>query len=190
MFQEKPLQEGDLVLLQRCHWTGRHKLEDKYEEDPYTVMSIPHGMGDVVKISKPGYPAKVVNRWYLIRDVRDYLSSEEEDDAIEPNVEVSSSEESDEENYGLRKLLVPIHNLRERGNVEMVPEAPAEVPEIVPDPEVPMEAAAAAAPRAKRKGATLTVVRRSTRSSYHTNRHRLPYVSATRHLKKNQNGTG
>lgn len=71
-----PLSVGDLVLLKRQHFEGRHKLEDLYFPDPYIISDV-NVDGDVYKI-KPltgTGKSKWVNRRSIIDDLRAFVVS-------------------------------------------------------------------------------------------------------------------
>ena len=62
---------GTRVLLKKCAFDGRHKLDDKVLRDPFVVTAV-NETGDIYKI-RPilGGPMKVVNRRLLVKDPRD-----------------------------------------------------------------------------------------------------------------------
>ena len=66
----KPLEIGDIVLLKRCAFRGRHKLEDHFLDDQFIITSI-NQQNDVYTI-RPllGGKEKKVNRELLILDPR------------------------------------------------------------------------------------------------------------------------
>ncbi|XP_041482019.1 uncharacterized protein LOC121429155 [Lytechinus variegatus] len=69
-----PLNIGARVLLKKCAFEGRHKLEDKVLRDPFIVTAV-NEMGDVYKIRPMfGGPTKVVNRRLLIPDPREEIA--------------------------------------------------------------------------------------------------------------------
>ena len=64
----KPLALGSQVLMRRCAFGGRHKLQNKYEQDPYIVVWV-NQYGDVCRIRPvKGGQEKTVNRKYLLLD--------------------------------------------------------------------------------------------------------------------------
>lgn len=64
----RPIDNGSQVLLRRCGFKGRHKLQDKYERNPYIVTWV-NEHGDVYHI-RPigGGTERIVNRKYLRLD--------------------------------------------------------------------------------------------------------------------------
>ncbi len=64
----RPLAPGSQVLMRRCAFGGRHKLQNKYEEDPYIVVWV-NQCGDVCRIRPvSGGQERTVNRKYLLLD--------------------------------------------------------------------------------------------------------------------------
>lgn len=60
-----PISIGSHVLLKKCAFTGRHKLDNYFEADPYKVVNV-NVHKDVYTIQPcAGGPEKVVNRKYL-----------------------------------------------------------------------------------------------------------------------------
>lgn len=105
----KPIPIGKRVLLRKNAFTGRHKLEDKYNREPFIVVWV-NEEGDVYNIRPVmGGPAQTVNRKQLIEDPREdllptveeepdnYLSDEATEDSEEDrNDSVDNPEEDDE----------------------------------------------------------------------------------------------
>ena len=66
----KPLEIGDIVLLKRCAFRGRHKLEDHFMDNQFIITSI-NQQNDVYTIGPLlGDKEKKVNRELLILDPR------------------------------------------------------------------------------------------------------------------------
>ena len=100
-----PFEVGTRVLLQKCAFEGRHKLDDKYYREAYVVTKVNQD-GDVYTI-RPllGGPSRTVNRRLLVEDPREASSHPDRDFDIiasaagnhpEQDPE-SDEEESDEE---------------------------------------------------------------------------------------------
>ena len=91
----KPMSEslpvGSRVLLKRCAFDGRHKLEDRFHRSSFIVTDV-NAHGDVYAI-RPllGGPIKWVNRRLLINDPRDELLQIENDGSF-PGQDERSSE--------------------------------------------------------------------------------------------------
>ena len=77
----KPIDTGSQVLMRKCGFRGRHKLQDKYERDPYIVTWV-NEHRDVYHIRPmKGGTEKTVNRKYLRLDP--WAESEPEGDSEE-----------------------------------------------------------------------------------------------------------
>lgn len=64
---------GTRVLIKKCAFEGRHKLDDKVLRDPFIITAV-NDTGDVYKIRPMlGGPTKVVNRRLLIPDPREEM---------------------------------------------------------------------------------------------------------------------
>lgn len=65
------IEVGNQVLLKKCAFTDRHKLEDLFHRDPFIVVGV-SAEGDVYKIRPVlGGPEQNVNRKLLIQDPRE-----------------------------------------------------------------------------------------------------------------------
>nr|XP_054768630.1 uncharacterized protein LOC129276251 [Lytechinus pictus] len=66
-----PLKVGTRVLLQKCAFTGRHKLADKFDNNPYVITKV--NMSDDVYEIRPllGGRMMKVNRKLPVKDPRD-----------------------------------------------------------------------------------------------------------------------
>lgn len=71
----KPLAVGAQVLLKKCAFQSRHKLEDKYSRQAFVVVDV-NEEKDVYRIRPvSGGPEQIVNRKLLIEDPRNSLPS-------------------------------------------------------------------------------------------------------------------
>ena len=83
----EPISVGSQVLKRKLAFRGRHKLQDKYEHDPYVVTWV-NEHGDVYKIRPmTGGPEVTINRKYLRIDP----TTESESESDQP------SDESDDD---------------------------------------------------------------------------------------------
>ncbi len=99
-----PLPIGSRVLIKRCAFRGRHKLEDHFGEEQYIVVKC-NAEQDLYEVRPAlGGPGKWLNRKMLIIDPRRELTNVGEPlqdvfntDALQTDTDESSSEGSDEE---------------------------------------------------------------------------------------------
>ncbi|XP_038053942.1 uncharacterized protein LOC119726358 [Patiria miniata] len=104
----KPISIGAQVLKRRCAFSGRHKLQDKYEHDPYVVTWV-NEHRDVYKIRPiTGGPEVPINRKYLRID-----PTTESD----PDSDKHSDESDDDSDWEFAPE--PIENLGGVGNEEV-----------------------------------------------------------------------
>lgn len=102
------LREGDLVLVKNVGLKGKHKLADRWQHDPYTVMQQPNTQIPVYKIGKEGEKPRMLHRNMLlplslpIGDTDDIPSSEFQNEKITTS---DDSEDSSEECESADKFL-------------------------------------------------------------------------------------
>ena len=69
-FEPPSLDVGSRVLIKRCAFTKRHKLEDSYHEGQYVVVDL-NPMGDLIAVRfSLGGPVKWLNRKLFTLDPR------------------------------------------------------------------------------------------------------------------------
>lgn len=100
-----PIPVGAQVLLRKCAFKGRHKIQDKYERAPYKVVWV-NQHGDVYRIRPVnGGQEKTVNRKYLMLDPLAESDLESTDNSDEDSEDgcllVTDENNSQELNQGL-----------------------------------------------------------------------------------------
>ncbi|PIK40533.1 putative transposon Ty3-I Gag-Pol polyprotein [Apostichopus japonicus] len=123
---------GSTVLLKKCAHEGRHKLEDKYNREPFIVVGVNEGL-DVYSI-RPllGGAVRTVNRRLLILDPRQpfpYLPGEDSQDipedvvAEEGDLEPDDWGDDDVDEDMDRHTLIPYWMFHEPRREETTPQA-------------------------------------------------------------------
>ncbi len=92
-----PIPIGAQVLLKRCSFKGRHKLENHFETEPYVVVNV-NSHRDVFTIRPiKGGHERVVNRKYLricpVTEIQNQQLNQQMMERVDPNLDVELNSE-------------------------------------------------------------------------------------------------